>query len=120
MSKVRITVANHAHLYMQIALNKSAIPFARLDGSMPMSQRNDVLTAFEESRDCGVLLMSIKAGGVGLNLHFCQYVFLIDPWWNPQRKLCSAHSFCFVMLLVTADHVRAVQLRSKPSPECIA
>ncbi len=33
--------------------------------------------------DCGVFLVSLKAGGLGLNLTTAEYVFLLDPWWNP-------------------------------------
>jgi len=38
---------------------------------------------FQNSDDCRVFLISLKAGGYGLNLTAADYVFLIDPWWNP-------------------------------------
>ena len=38
---------------------------------------------FERDPDCGLFLISLKAGGVGLNLTAADYVFLLDPWWNP-------------------------------------
>jgi SNF2 family DNA or RNA helicase len=38
---------------------------------------------FEGDAECPVFLISLKAGGVGLNLTAADYVFLLDPWWNP-------------------------------------
>lgn len=62
-----------------------------------MQQRTSVLSNFEASSTVCVLLMSIKAGGQGLNLVFCENVFLMDPWWNPHRKsLCLIHIFLSV------------------------
>ena len=55
-----------------MALGKEGIPFVRFDGSMSMQQRANVLTDFATSREHGVILMSLKAGGQGLNLCFCQ------------------------------------------------
>ncbi len=36
-----------------------------------------------DRHDCGLFLISLKAGGLGLNLTAAEYVFLLDPWWNP-------------------------------------
>ena len=38
---------------------------------------------FQTDPDCQLFLISLKAGGVGLNLTAAEYVFLLDPWWNP-------------------------------------
>ena len=38
---------------------------------------------FQEDPECGLFLISLKAGGLGLNLTAAEYVFLLDPWWNP-------------------------------------
>src|SRR5207302_7515235 len=38
---------------------------------------------FQNDPDCKLFLISLKAGGVGLNLTAAEYVFLLDPWWNP-------------------------------------
>ena len=38
---------------------------------------------FQEDPECKLFLISLKAGGVGLNLTAADYVFLLDPWWNP-------------------------------------
>jgi SNF2 family DNA or RNA helicase len=45
--------------------------------------RGAVVNAFQENRDIKVFLISLKAGGTGLNLTQADYVYLIDPWWNP-------------------------------------
>ncbi len=54
-----------------------------LDGST--NKRQDLVDEFEKSED-GVFLISLKAGGVGLNLVSCHYVFIYDPWWNPAAE----------------------------------
>jgi len=51
-----------------------------LDGST--SNRQEIVDNFERS-DEGIFLISLKAGGVGLNIVSCQYVIIYDPWWNP-------------------------------------
>ena len=52
-------------------------------GKVPGKQRDGVLKQFKEDKSKHVILMSYGAGSVGLNLQFCQYVFLFDRWWNP-------------------------------------
>lgn len=52
-------------------------------GKIPPGQRGEVIERFRNSPDKHVLLISYGAGGVGLNLQFCEYVFLFDRWWNP-------------------------------------
>jgi superfamily II DNA or RNA helicase len=62
-------------------LRAAAIPFARLDGSTV--DRAGVVAAFQADDGPPVLLISLKAGGTGLNLTAADHVFLMDPWWNP-------------------------------------
>jgi SNF2 family DNA or RNA helicase len=38
---------------------------------------------FQNDKDCRLFLISMKAGGLGLNLTAAEYVFILDPWWNP-------------------------------------
>ena len=45
--------------------------------------RQDAVDRFQESQSAGVFLISLKAGGVGINLTAADYVIHIDPWWNP-------------------------------------
>lgn len=52
-------------------------------GQIPSKQRDGVLQQFKEDPSKHVILMSYGAGSVGLNLQFCEYVFLFDRWWNP-------------------------------------
>lgn len=57
------------------------IDFAYLDGST--TNREEVVNHFKNDEEKQVFLISIKAGGVGLNLTEADYVFILDPWWNP-------------------------------------
>jgi hypothetical protein len=55
----------------------------RLDGSTPVGARKGLVTKFQRSEEPAVFLLSLKAGGRGLNLTRATYVFHLDPWWNP-------------------------------------
>ncbi|KAM7256149.1 hypothetical protein ACFE04_011890 [Oxalis oulophora] len=68
---------------LQIPLARSNIPFLRLDGTLNQQQREKVLKQFSEDSTILVLLMSLKAGGVGINLTAACNAFVMDPWWNP-------------------------------------
>lgn len=63
-------------------LEGSGLRIAYLDGSMTAKKRELVVEAFQRG-EYDVFLLSIKAGGVGLNLTAANTVFLLDPWWNP-------------------------------------
>jgi SNF2 family DNA or RNA helicase len=52
-------------------------------GKIPSAKRDGVLKEFKENKDRHMIIMSYGAGSVGLNLQFCEYVFLFDRWWNP-------------------------------------
>jgi SNF2 family DNA or RNA helicase len=52
-------------------------------GQIPSQKRDGILQQFKEDASKHVILMSYGAGSVGLNLQFCEYVFLFDRWWNP-------------------------------------
>lgn len=72
-------------------LTAAGVDFAYLDGST--TRRADVIDGFREG-DAPVFLLSLKAGGTGLNLTEADYVFLLDPWWNPaaeQQAVDRAH-----------------------------
>ncbi|KAL8210271.1 hypothetical protein R6Q57_007003 [Mikania cordata] len=68
---------------LEIPLKRRNIRFLRFDGSLSQKNREKTLREFNETTDKMVLLMSLKAGGVGLNLTAASNVFLMDPWWNP-------------------------------------
>eukprot|EP00667_Euglena_gracilis_P003307 EG_transcript_3316 len=78
--EARVTAAGHS--------------FARLDGSCNMKKRQEALDRFARDPTCNVLLMSLKAGGVGLNVTAANVVFLMDLWWNPaveDQAIARAH-----------------------------
>lgn len=64
------------------ALTRDHIPFLRFDGSISQKQRAHILTEFTSSPKPYVLLLSLRAGGVGLNLTCANKVFMMDPWWS--------------------------------------
>nr|CAB3446745.1 unnamed protein product [Digitaria exilis] len=68
---------------LQIPLSRNNFSFARLDGTLNLQQREKVIKDFSEDRGTLVLLMSLKAGGVGINLTAASNAFVMDPWWNP-------------------------------------
>jgi len=59
------------------------IPFAYFDGSTTATDREKAIREFQDNDSCRVFLISLKAGGVGLNLTAADYVYIVDPWWNP-------------------------------------
>ena len=66
-------------------LNKQKINYAWLTGET--KDREKEIKRFQEDGKCPFFLVSLKAGGVGLNLTAAEYVFLLDPWWNPAAEI---------------------------------
>lgn len=64
-------------------LTAKGIPFVYFDGSTTNAEREKAIVEFQENTECKVFLISLKAGGVGLNLTAADYVYIVDPWWNP-------------------------------------
>ncbi|MBR6468562.1 MAG: hypothetical protein IKT16_10475, partial [Desulfovibrio sp.] len=64
------------------ALEKAGIAFLYLDGQTPEKERRRLVDAFQNGA-CSVFLLSLKAGGTGINLTAADYVVHLDPWWNP-------------------------------------
>jgi superfamily II DNA or RNA helicase len=62
-------------------LGRSDIDFCRLDGST--RDRGGVVARFQDPAGPPVMIISLKAGGTGLNLTAADHVFMLDPWWNP-------------------------------------
>jgi SNF2 family DNA or RNA helicase len=62
-------------------MERACIPFERLDGAT--RERGEVVERFQEASGAPVMLVSLKAGGTGLNLTAADHIFLLDPWWNP-------------------------------------
>jgi superfamily II DNA or RNA helicase len=71
--------------YLKIVENwiqKEEIPYQYLDGSTPLKKREIAVNDFQKGEG-DLFLISLKAGGVGLNLTAADYVIILDPWWNP-------------------------------------
>ena len=66
-------------------LAESGIPYQYLDGSTPAKARADRIAAFQAGEG-DAFLISLRAGGVGLNLTAADYVIHMDPWWNPASE----------------------------------
>jgi superfamily II DNA or RNA helicase len=62
-------------------LERAGVDFVRLDGTT--RDREGVVRRFQEEDDVPLMLISLKAGGMGLNLTAADHIFLLDPWWNP-------------------------------------
>ncbi|MFT4152332.1 DEAD/DEAH box helicase [Parafilimonas sp.] len=71
---------------MADALKKDAVSFLYLDGSTKAAQRQELVQQFQTANDTKIFLISLKAGGVGLTLTAADYVYLVDPWWNPAAE----------------------------------
>ncbi|QPG93987.1 DNA helicase rad5 [Epichloe festucae Fl1] len=95
MSEVRALRKQHPHMksvvfsqftsflsLIEPALTRANVKFLRLDGTMPQKARAAVLEEFSETKGFTLLLISLRAGGVGLNLTSAGRVFMMDPWWS--------------------------------------
>lgn len=69
---------------IQKTLDQKKISYSILTGES--RDRESQVQHFRTQKDCQVFLISLKAGGVGLNLVEASYVFLLDPWWNPATE----------------------------------
>lgn len=102
---------------------KNNLAFAYLDGNT--TNRGDVVAEFQNNDKIKLFLISIKAGGVGLNLTQADYVFILDPWWNPaveQQAIDRTHRIgqekkVFIYKFIAKDTVEekilALQNRKK-------
>ncbi len=88
---------------IQAVLERENLPWFRFDGSMDIKKRNEAVTGFKApSRDAKVLIISLKAGGVGLNVSLR----------NPMHTCCTADSE--LAQLTNANHVFMVSRSSAP------
>ncbi len=79
---------------VQDYLIEQKIEYHYLDGSTPAEERQRRVTQFNTEDKKQIFLISLKAGGVGLNLTSADYVILLDPWWNPaveQQAIDRSH-----------------------------
>lgn len=99
------------------------IPYEYLDGSISPENRQKSVENFQTNPQCRVFLMSLKAGGVGLNLTAADYVYLIDPWWNPavesqaidrtHRIGQKNHVFAYKMICKDTIEEKILQMQAK-------
>jgi SNF2 family DNA or RNA helicase len=112
----------HLDLYAE-ELGKKRIRFAMLTGAS--TKREKIVNSFQNDPDNKIFLISLKAGGVGLNLTAADYVFILDPWWNPaseMQALNRAHRIgqqksVFVYRYITSNSIeeKIVKLQEKKS-----
>lgn len=92
-------------------LNKKRINYVKLTGAS--TNREKLVNTFQDDPGTKIFLISLKAGGVGLNLTAADYVFILDPWWNPaseMQALSRAHRIgqdknVFVYRYITSDSI---------------
>ena len=108
---------------LQTKIESKEWKYSRLTGKT--INRQEVIRQFQEDPDNHIFLISLKAGGVGLNLTSADYVFIIDPWWNPaaeNQAISRAHRIgqdkkVFVYRFITEDSIeeKIETLKSKKS-----
>ncbi len=77
-------------------LDKNKVNYSYIDGSTKAKDRLDLVDEFNEEKEKRVFLISLKAGGIGLNLTSADTVIHFDPWWNPSvedQATDRAHRF---------------------------
>ena len=112
----------HLDLYAG-ELKKKRIRFTMLTGAS--TNREKIVNNFQNDPDNKIFLVSLKAGGVGLNLTAADYVFILDPWWNPASEIQAmsrAHRIgqfksVFVYKYITSNSIeeKIVRLQEKKS-----
>ncbi len=110
-------------------LGNARIPYTYLDGGT--KNRGEVVEEFQNNNEIKLFLISLKAGGVGLNLTEADYVFMLDPWWNPaveQQAVDRTHRIgqtknVFIYKFITKDSVEekilALQNRKRSVAESL-
>lgn len=107
-------------------LDTSGLSYEMLTGST--TNRKEVVDHFQSDTSVKVFLISVKAGGVGLNLTAADYIFILDPWWNPaveNQAIARAHRIgqdknIFVYRFITLDTVEEKILRLQERKELLA
>lgn len=112
----------HLKLYEEYLIEQG-IKYSMLTGNT--QNREEVIASFQNDNQSQVFLISLKAGGVGLNLTAADYVFMLDPWWNPaaeNQAISRAHRIgqdkkVFVYRFITSDTLeeKIVKLQNQKS-----
>src|SRR5213078_1800529 len=107
-------------------LDAGGIAYEYLDGAT--RDRQVRVEHFQNDADCRLFLVSLKAGGLGLNLTAADYVFLLDPWWNPaveaqaidRAHRIGQHRSVFAYRLIAKDTVEEKVLKLQESKRALA
>ena len=104
-------------------MRNANIQYEYFDGSTSIHDREKAIQHFQNDDECRVFLISLKAGGVGLNLTAADYVYIVDPWWNPaveQQAIDRTHRigqtkniFAYRMICVDTVEDKILQLQEK-------
>jgi SNF2 family DNA or RNA helicase len=99
--------------------DREKINYSYIDGSVDAGTRGKMIKSFQEDDRVGAFLLSLKAGGVALNLTAADYVIIFDPWWNPAveaQAIDRSHRIgqtrkVFVYRLVVKDTIEEKMLK---------
>ncbi|HEV8508429.1 MAG TPA: SNF2-related protein, partial [Chitinophagaceae bacterium] len=104
-------------------LTELGVKFEYFDGSTSAPDREKAIQSFQNDETVRVFLISLKAGGVGLNLTAADYVYIVDPWWNPaveQQAIDRTHRigqtkniFAYRMICKDTIEDKILQLQEK-------
>lgn len=104
-------------------LDELGIKYEYFDGSTSAPDREKAIQSFQRNDEVRVFLISLKAGGVGLNLTAADYVYIVDPWWNPaveQQAIDRTHRigqtkniFAYRMICKDTIEDKILQLQDK-------
>ena len=104
-------------------LEELGIKYEYFDGSTSAPDREKAIQGFQNNEEVRVFLISLKAGGVGLNLTAADYVYIVDPWWNPaveQQAIDRTHRigqtkniFAYRMICKDTIEDKILQLQEK-------
>lgn len=96
------------------AVQEKGWNYVYLDGST--KDRETPVTRFQDDEDVSIFLISLKAGGVGLNLTAADYVFLYDPWWNEaveRQAIDRAHRLGKTGTVIARRYITALSIEEK-------
>ncbi len=126
--KSKILIFSQFVMMLKIIENEliqSNLGYAYIDGSLSAEARQKQVEKFQNDEDCPIFLISLKAGGFGLNLTAAEYVFIMDPWWNPaieKQAIDRAYRigqtknvFSYKFISKNTIEERIVQLQQKKS-----
>jgi len=104
-------------------LEELGVKYEYFDGSTSAPDREKAIQSFQNNEEKRVFLISLKAGGVGLNLTAADYVYIVDPWWNPaveQQAIDRTHRigqtkniFAYRMICKDTIEDKIIQLQEK-------